>query len=104
MSNLALVQYCFDEEEHTVIPHPHANSKQSESYVHTMPSTFKKLKDLTRNLSAKFAVNKCTSNDGLLTASSVGAIPRNRQQAADLQSCRDKQEKTDQGKKKDPLF
>ena len=49
-----------------------------------MPSTLKKLKDITRNLSAKFAVNKCTSNDGLLTASSAGVISHNRQQAADL--------------------
>ena len=76
--NLALVQYCFDEEEHTVIFRPHTNFLSILNF-RSMRSTLKKLKDVTRNLSAKFAINKCTSNDGLLIASSAGAIPHNRQ-------------------------
>jgi len=39
------------------------------------------LKDVPQDLTAKFAVSKSTSRDSLLTA---GAIPRNRQQAADM--------------------
>ena len=46
--NLALVQYYIDEEEHKVIPRAHANSKQSESCVCMMPSTFKILKDVMK--------------------------------------------------------
>ena len=102
--NLALVQYCFEQKEHKVTPRPHANSKQSESYVRTMPSTLKKLKDVTQNLTAKFAVRKYTSDDSLLTASSAGAIPRNRQQAADMRRHRNVTECAIQGKQKDPLF
>ena len=54
--HLALVQYCFDDKEHSVIPRPHANSEQSERFVCTMPSTLQKLQDISTNLTAKFAV------------------------------------------------
>ena len=97
--NLALVQYCFDKKEHKVNPRPHANSKRSESYVRTMPSTLKKLKHVTQNLTAKFAVSKCTSTNSLLTASSAGAIPCNRQKAADMRRRRDETETALHGKK-----
>ena len=41
--HLALVQYVFDGNEHSVIPQPHGNSKKSDSYVRTMPSTLQKV-------------------------------------------------------------
>jgi len=69
-----------------------------------MPSTLKKLKHVTQNLTGKFAVSKCTSINSLLTASSAGAIPRNRQQAADMSRSRDETETALHGKKRDPLF
>ena len=75
--HLALVQYCFDDEEHSVTPRPHTNSKQSESFIRTMPSTLQKLKEISTNLTAKFAVCKSFDND-LFTASSAGALPQNR--------------------------
>ena len=102
--HLALVQYCFDDKEHSVIPRPHANSKQSESFVRTMPSTLQKLKDVSTNLTAKFAVCKSLDDD-LFTASSAGAMPRNRQQVADMRRRQvEKETSCSFGKKKDPLF
>ena len=100
--NLVLVQYCFDDVEHSVVPRPHANSKQSQSFVRTMPSTLQKLREVSTNLTAKFAVCKSTDDD-LFTASSAGALPRNRQQVSDMQRRRNEKE-TSLGKKKDPLF
>ena len=53
-----------------------------------MPSTLKKLKSVAADLTPKFAV--CDSQTGdLLTASSAGALPRNRQQVADMRRRRD---------------
>ena len=86
--NLALVQYCFDGDEHAVIPRPHANSSRPESYIRTMPSTLKKLKSVAADLTPKFAV--CDTQIGdLRAASSAGALPRNRQQVADMRRRRD---------------
>lgn len=68
------MQYCFDDMEHSVIPRPHANSKQSESFIRTMPSTLQKLWKVSTNLTAKFAVCKSIGDD-LFTASSAGALP-----------------------------
>ena len=101
--NLALVQYCFDGDEHAVIPRPHANSSRPESYVRTMPSTLKKLKSVAADLTHKFAV--CGSQTGdLRTASSAGAHPCNRQQVADMRRRRDDYEEQFLSRKKDPLF
>lgn len=86
--NLALVQYCFDGDEHVVIPRPHANSTRPKSYVRTMPSTLKKLKSVAADLTPKFAIYSSQIED-LQTASSAGALPRNRQQVADIRRRRD---------------
>ena len=67
-----------------------------------MPSTLQKLREVSMNLTAKFAVCKSTVDD-LFTASSAGALPRNRQQVSDMQRHRDEKE-TSLSKKKDPLF
>ena len=64
--------------EHSVIPRPHGNSKQSGSFIWTMPSTLQKLWEVSTNLTPKFAVCESINND-LFTASSAGALPCNRQ-------------------------
>ena len=101
--NLALVQYSFDECEHSVIPRPHANSNRQEGYVRTMPSTLKKLKSAAADLTPKFAVCQAQTGD-LLTAASAGALPRNRQQVADMRRRRDDDKEQVCSRKKDPLF
>ena len=102
--NLALVQYTFDVEEHPVIPRPHANSSRSESYVRTMPSTLKKLKSVATNLTPKFALRDSLTTD-IMSAGSAGALPRNRQQVADLRRRREeKEDRHTLSKKKDPLY
>ena len=69
-----------------------------------MPSTLTKLKDAARNLTPKFAVSETAiSSGGLTMATSAGALPRGRQQAADLRR------RCDEGllksaKSRDPLF
>ena len=68
-----------------------------------MPSTLKKLKSVATDLTPKFAV--CDSRSGdLLSASSAGALPRNRQQVADMRRRRDDDTEHIYSKKKDPLF
>ena len=101
--NLALIQYSFDGDEHGIIPRPHANSKKPESFVRTMPSTLKKLKSVATNLTPKFAVCDSQTED-LLTASSAGALPCNRQQVADMRRRREDDKEHFFSKKKDPLF
>ena len=75
--HLALVQYVFDDEEHSILPRPHGNAKNGASYVRTMPSTLQKLRKVAVNLTPKFAI--CEASGDIMTASSAGSIPRNRQ-------------------------
>ena len=70
---MALVQYVFDGKEHPVVPRPHGNSKKSQSYVRTLPSTLRKLKKVAVNLTPKFAI--ADVGEDLMTASSAGSIP-----------------------------
>jgi len=103
--NLALVQYCFDGKEHSVTPRPHGNSKKPGSFVRTMPSTLLKLRKVSTNLTAKFAVCESIHDDYLLKASCAGSVPRNRQQAADMRRRTEESVGTSVfTKKKDPLF
>ena len=51
---------------------------KSQSYVRTMPSTLRKFKKVAVNLTPKFAI--ADVGEDLMTASSAGSIPRNRQQ------------------------
>ena len=88
---------------HSVIPRPHANSNRQEGYVRTMPSTLKKLKSAAADLTPKFAVCQAQTGD-LLTAASAGALPRNRQQVADMRRRRDDDKEQVCSRKKDPLF
>ena len=101
----ALVQYVFDDEEHSVTIRPHGNSKKRESYLRTMPSTLSNLKKVTKNLTPKFAVCKVhTESGGLTKATSVGSLPRNRQQAANLGRRTETYDPMCIGKLKDSLF
>ena len=97
----ASIQYCFKGEEHCVKPKPYENSRKSDSYVRTMPSTLKKLKDVCQDLTLKFAIFQ--EGGDILTASSAGSIPRNRQQIADMRQCQEVKGRT-RVKSSDPLF
>ena len=66
-------------------PKPHGNSKRSSGYMRMMPSTLKKLKGISQNLTPKFAVAEAAASVGDLTqAPSADSLPRNRQQIADF--------------------
>ena len=97
------VQYCFDDVEHSVIPCPHVNYKQSQSCIRTIPRTLQKLQQACTNLTAKFGVCKSTDDD-LFTVQSAVALPSNNQQVADMCRHRDEKETSSFSKKKDPLF
>ena len=99
--HLAFVQYVFDDEEHSILPCPHGNAKKGASYVRTMSSTLQKLRKVAVNLTPKFAI--CEASGDIMTASSAGSIPRNRQQVKDLPRRRDA-EVGHGNKKRDPLF
>ena len=98
------MQYVFDDEEHSILPRPHGNAKKGVSYVRTMPSTLQKLKTVAVNLTPKFAI--CEASGGIMTASSAGSVPRNRQQVKDLRRHKDvnEMEVGHGNKKRDPLF
>ena len=103
--SLALIQYVFDNGEHPVLYRPHGNSKKSEAFVRTLPSTLHKLKDVSSSLTPKFAVCKATGEvGGVMAATSAGSIPRNRQQVSDLRRRCDSNDGVSIGKAKDPLF
>ena len=80
--NLALIQYTFAYEEHTVKVAPHGNAVKSESYVRTMPSVLNKLKDASSSNTAKRALSLVTND--ITTVHSVAAMPRGRQQVNDI--------------------
>lgn len=67
--------HAFDDMEHSVVPCPHGNSKKSDSYIRTMPSTLHKLKKVAVNLTPKFAVFEVS---GDVSAPSAGSLVRNR--------------------------
>ena len=101
----SLVQYTFEDEEHAVLVCPHGNSKHKESFLQTMPSTLQKLKSVAQDLIPKFAICEVSSSSGgLASASSVGSLPRNRQQVSNIRRCTGESHETSIGKKKDPLF
>lgn len=97
-----MIQYVFDDLEHSVVPRPHGNSKKADSYIRTMPSTLHKLKKVAVNLTQKFAV--CEVSNDVLSAPSAGSLVRNRQQAKDFRRRRDEGQLIPVGKSKDPLF
>ena len=55
--SLALLQYTFTYEGHTIKVAPHGNAVKSESYIRTMPSVMGKLKGVSSDNTAKRALN-----------------------------------------------
>ena len=103
--NLSMVHYSFDNEEHSVLPRPHGNSKSQSAYVRTMPSTMCKLRDASQYLPPKHAVGEVTRGvGGLAGASSVSELPRNRQQSADCRRALFAPKCTRVSSNADPLF
>ena len=103
--NRALVQYTFDNEEHAISLGPHGNSKKSNMYLRTMPSTLQKLRTVSRNLTPKFAVCEVSSATGdIISASSAGSLPRNRQQVSNMRRRTELLSNPSTFKHKDPLF
>ena len=83
--NLALLQYVFTFDEHSVKVAPHGNSKKSEGYVRTMPSVMDKLKGASTTNTAKRALTFVSNESGGITkALSAGTLPRGRQQVNDI--------------------
>ena len=82
--DLALIHYCFDNEEHSILTRPHGNSKSDTGFVRTMPSTLSKVRELSENLRPKHVVSKLSQSfGGIVGAWSTSQLPRNRQQSAD---------------------
>ena len=100
-----MVHYSLENEEHSVLPCPHGNSKSQSTYVRTMPSTMCKLRDVSHYLPPKHAVGEVTRGmGGLASASSVCELPRNRQQSADCRRALFTPKSTGASSSADPLF
>lgn len=82
-----IVQYWFESgHEHKVQVKPHGNSKRcKQSFCHTLPSTIIALKEEAKKHTPKSAVNAVyKKSGGIMNASSLGMLPRNREQVANL--------------------
>ena len=67
-----IVQYHFTDEEQVQL---HGNSKQSEPYIHTMPSTLNKLTEVASETMPKPAVHAVSSqHGGVVRALSAGSL------------------------------
>jgi len=83
--NRCIVQYHFTENEHEVLVRPHGNSKTSEPFVRTLPSTFADLNEVASSTTPKPAVHMISSQcGGVVGASSAGSLPRNERQVKDM--------------------
>ena len=83
--NRCIVQYHFTGDEHEVLVRPHGNSKRSESYIRTMPSTLKELTEVASEKTPKPAVHSISSHRGdVIGASSAGSLPRNERQVKNI--------------------
>lgn len=83
--NRCIVQYHFTGEEHEVLVRPYGNSKRSEAYIRTMPSTFNELTEIASKKTPKPAVHFVSSQrGGVVGTSSAGSLPRNERQVKDI--------------------
>ena len=83
--NRYIVQYHFTGDEHEVLVRPHGNSKRSESYIRTMPSTLKELTEVASEKTPKPAVHSISSHHGgIVGASSARSLPRNERQVKNI--------------------
>ena len=80
--DLVFTQYICDGIEHDVTPSPHGNNKQSSSYVRTKESTVNMLRNESAVKPPKAAYHTVhKESGGILNASSISDLPRNRAQA-----------------------
>ena len=70
--NRCIVQYHFTGDEHEVLVRPHGNSKRSESYIRTMPSTLKELTEVASEKDTKTS-SLSSQRGGVVGASSAGS-------------------------------
>ena len=92
--NLVFVQYVFSGKPHDILQKPHGNCKyDNKPFVRTTPSTLQKLKECSKHLPPRQVVSKVTAEGGgVLNASSIGNIPRNRKQVYNISSKDDTEE------------
>lgn len=86
-STSCLVQYWFESgDEHPVSIKSHGNSKRkTDPYCHTHPSTLETLKQEAKFQLPKGTVNTVyVSEGGMMQAKSLGKLPRNREQVANM--------------------
>ena len=82
-----IVQYWFESgREHKVQVKPHGSSKhRKHSFYRTLPSTLNALKEEAQSHAPKAAVNTVyKKSGGIMNASSLGMLPRNREQVANF--------------------
>ena len=108
-SSRCLLQYWFESgNEHSINIKAHGNSKvKSKSYCRTNPSTLAALKKRAVTCTPKETVNAIyTAEGGILEANSLGSLPRNREQVANLRRSLSGNSVPLYSKKglKDPLF
>ena len=83
--NRSIVQYHFTGNEHEILVRPHGNSKRSEPYVRTMPSTLNKLTEVASEKTPKPALHAVSSQSGgVISALSAGSLPRNERQVKNI--------------------
>ena len=83
--NVALLQYVFAYEEHSVKVAPHGNCLKAEGYIRTKPSVLTSLKKLSDQSSAKRVLSFASADaGGIVNAPCASSLPRSRQQVNDL--------------------
>ena len=88
-STRSIVQYWFDGgKEHKVAIKPHGNSKiRKQPYCRTHPSTMAMIKEEAESSSPKDSVRTVYNKQGgIMGATSIGELPRNRQQVSNIRS------------------
>ena len=106
-SSRCLVQYWFESGcEHSVRIKSHGNSKaKTEPYCRTHPSTLDELKHEASSLLPKEAVKAVyTSEGGMMEANSLGKLPCNREQVANIRRSVNNVSMCSSKGLKDPLF
>ena len=84
-----IVQYWFESgKEHKISVKPHGNSKlMKQPFCRTHPSTMALIKKKAENCAPKDAVSAVYNKQGgIMKATSIGELPRNRQQISNIHS------------------
>lgn len=83
---MALVQYQFQDDEHTLVFPPHKNSKGSTPYKRTYPSTLQRIKEVAKECKPLSTFEQVELEMGGLEActSNSGCLPRSKRQCVDV--------------------